>query len=490
MRDVEEFCYRFDLMGHVDLMKQGALVVQNPSTYHGIAEISNEDKTCLERDKIHKWKQPWQLCWLVSMSSLAAAVQGMGETVNNGARAFYLDELGITSPRFTKSIQDSLTGRVVGAPYLACAILGCCLTEPVNKVFARMGTIFISCLIAAIGSICEGVCNSWVNLFLARFCAPAPIRGALVMQWQVWTAFGIMLGSIMSPRWLLQHGKMQQAFRSFCITCTGVGVERKVNKGKYLITQFWELFSIPRNRRASLATWVGMFVQQSYGVNVIAQVTQRYYSTAIFQQGGYGRNSALFASTGTGILNWVLALRAFGRRNFVRTTFPLLSTPTAPDGHALLHRSPTTWQRDLHRMARLGMIMTGVYLAEVFYSPGMGPVPFSYSAQSFPMHMRDVGISFATATAWCFNFIPSFPWAQLGAFGWYAAWCVILWLLMLLFMPETRALTLEELGQVFGVPTWEHSRYQTEKAVWHFKRYVLFQKKLEPLAPFYEGAES
>lgn len=67
---------------------------------------------------------------------------------------------------------------------------------------------------------------------------------------------------------------------------------------------------------------------------------------------------------------------------------------------------------------------------------------------------------------------------------------MILWLLMLLFMPETRALTLEELGQVFGVPTWEHSRYQTEKAVWHFKRYVLFQKKLEPLAPFYEGAES
>lgn len=54
-----------------------------------------------------------------------------------------------------------------------------------------------------------------------------------------------------------------------------------------------------------------------------------------------------------------------------------------------------------------------MYLAEVFYSPGMGPVPFSYSAQSFPMHMRDVGISSTTATTWRFNFIPSFPWAQL-----------------------------------------------------------------------------
>jgi MFS family permease len=147
------------------------------------------------------------------MASLAAAVQGMDETVNNGAQAFYLQELGITSDRFSPEMQDNLTGLVVGAPYLACAILGCWLTEPLNKIFARRGTIFISCLIAAIASIWEGVANSWVNLFLARFvlglgigsksttvpvytaeCAPAPIRGALVMQWQVWTAFGIMLG--------------------------------------------------------------------------------------------------------------------------------------------------------------------------------------------------------------------------------------------------------------------------------------------------------
>lgn len=146
--------------------------------------------------------------------------------------------------------------------------------------------------------------------------------------------------------------------------------------------------------------------------------------------------------------------------------------------------------------ARLGMITTGMYLFEVFYSPGMGPVPFSYSAESFPMHVRDVGMSFATATTWCFNFILSFTWPRLvsaftnqGAFGWYAGWCVVLWVLVLLFMPETKALTLEELDQVFGVPTWKHSRYQLRNAVWHFKRYVLFQRNLEPLPPFYEGAD-
>lgn len=59
--------------------------------------------------------------------------------------------------------------------------------------------------------------HTWWNLLLARFllgfavgakstttpvygaeCAPANIRGALVMMWQMWTAFGIMLGFIAS----------------------------------------------------------------------------------------------------------------------------------------------------------------------------------------------------------------------------------------------------------------------------------------------------
>lgn len=105
-----------------------------------------------------------------------------------------------------------------------------------------------------------------------------------------------------------------------------------------------------------------------------------------------------------------------------------------------------------HTTKRTAMITTGMYLYEVFYSPGMGPVPFSYSAESFPIQVslaslasnpcinthqvRDVGMASATAVLWAFNFILSFTWPALvqafkpqGAFGWYAAWCGILWLL-------------------------------------------------------------
>lgn len=127
-----------------------------------------------------------------------------------------LQALGITTQNLgSQNKVDNIQGLVVSAPYLACAVLGCWLTEPLNRIFGRRGTIFISCFIAAAASIWEGFTYSWPQLFAARFvlglgigtksatvpvytaeCAPAMIRGALVMQWQVWTAFGIMVRAL------------------------------------------------------------------------------------------------------------------------------------------------------------------------------------------------------------------------------------------------------------------------------------------------------
>lgn len=235
-----------------------------------------------------------------------------------------------------------------------------------------------------------------------------------------------------------------------------------------------------------------LFKRDTYSylqVNIIA-----YYSTTIFQDSGYSTNSALLASMGTGVLNWVFAVPAlftidrWGRRNLLLFTFPWLALTHLWAGMSFF--IPAS-----HSKARVGMVTTGMYLFEVFYSPGEGPVPFTYSAEAFPVHVRDVGMSFATATTWCFNFVISFSWPHMltafkpqGGFGWYAAWCMILWVLILFFVPETKALTLEELDQVFSVSTRKHASYQWKNAIWHFKTVVLRQK-LEPLPPFYRNVE-
>ncbi|KAL8952028.1 MAG: hypothetical protein Q9222_002047 [Ikaeria aurantiellina] len=432
MRDVKDFCQRYDLMDQLENMKKGARVSKYPNDIADAHYLSQEEKNVLLREKTNKWDHPWMLYWLCTMCSLAAATQGMDETANNGALPLYSKILGLTPERLgSQSKADNIQGLVVSAPYLACAILGCWLTEPLNKIFARRGTIFISSLIAALASIWEALVQSWPNLFVARFvlglgigtksatvpvyaaeCAPAPIRGALVMQWQVWTAFGIMLGNIIgvafggldpdlawrlilgstvvlplfvcaqvyfcpeSPRWLIQNNKHKKAFKSFqqlrktdlqaCrdvyYTYIGVELENKVNADKNFFTLFWELFSIPRNRRATWATWIVMFGQQFCGVNVIA-----YYSTKIFIEGGYSLNTALLASMGTGILNWVFALPAFftidkfGRRPLLIFTFPFLAIFLLWTGMSFFIDPPPPGETS-HSVRRTAMITVGMYL--------------------------------------------------------------------------------------------------------------------------------
>ena len=46
---------------------------------------------------------------------------------------------------------------------------------------------------------------------------------------------------------------------------------------------------------------------------------------------------------------------------------------------------------------RLGTMSSFVYFFVIAYSPGMGPVPFAYSAEVFPLSHRETGMSWAVA---------------------------------------------------------------------------------------------
>ena len=61
--------------------------------------------------------------------------------------------------------------------------------------------------------------------------------------------------------------------------------------------------------------------------------------------------------------------------------------------------------------AHLGVIAAFVYLFSAFYSPGEGPVPFTYSAEVFPLSHREVGMAWAVATClfWAAALSITFP---------------------------------------------------------------------------------
>ncbi|ODM15614.1 hypothetical protein SI65_08848 [Aspergillus cristatus] len=534
MADVEAFAREKDLEHILDDLKKGALVAQDPKAFESLDELSEVEKELLRRETTHKWHQPFMMYFMTILCAGSAIVQGMDQTAVNGAQEFYFTEFGVTN--------KWLQGLLNGAPYLCSCLIGCWTTAPLNRWFGRRGCIFISCFISFASSFWMAAAESWVSLLLARFllglavgakstttpvygaeCSPANIRGALVMMWQMWTAFGIMMGYIASvvfmdvsnpslpglnwrlmlgstaippmfvcaqvyfcpesPRWYMIKNRYQRAYealsqlrpsslqaaRDLYYIHSALQIEEKLREGK----QLWrEMFTVPRNRRAAQSSFFVMFMQQFCGVNAIM-----YYSSSMFRAAGLSLRIALIVSLGCGITNWIFALPAvytidtFGRRNLLLTTFPLMSI-------FLLFTGFSFWIPN--EDARVGCVATGIYLFMIVYSPGEGPVPFTYSAEAFPLYIRDIGMSFATATTWGFNFIVSFTWPGLrdaftaqGAFAWYAAWNFFGWIFCYFCLPETKELSLEELDQVFSVPTRKHINHYRGMLPWYFKKHIL-----------------
>lgn len=100
----------------------------------------------------------------------------------------------------------------------------------------------------------------------------------------------------------------------------------------------------------------------------------------------------------------------------------------------------------------LGLVALFVYIFCAFYSPGEGPVPFTYSAEVFPLSHREVGMAWAVSTClfWAGVLTVSFPailksLGVLGAFCLYAGFNVVAFGMIFLWVPETKQRTLEEL---------------------------------------------
>ncbi|KAI1210457.1 uncharacterized protein F4807DRAFT_67183 [Annulohypoxylon truncatum] len=551
----EDFCAKHGFTNKDDIraFRLGAMIAGNMNKYDTVDGLTDNERLVLDRELTHKWSNPGMLYAVIVICSLCAAVQGMDETVVNGAQGFYKKEFGIDD---TNSSRNSwLLGLVNAAPYICCAFAGCWLTEPMNKAFGRRGTVFISCMVSALACFWQAFTNTWWHMFIARFalgfgigpksattpifaaeCSPPKLRGALVMQWQMWTAFGIMLGYVMdlaffavpdlsgiiglnwrlmmgsalipavivcalvyftpeSPRWYLTKNRHLDAYKSICkLRYEKVQAARDLfymdvllqieNETLHLSqSKIKEFLTIRRNRNAMIASEVVMFMQQFCGVNAIA-----YYSTQIFIQGGFSTQSALAASLGFGIVNFLFAIPAFytidtfGRRNLLLTTFPLMSLFLFFTGFSFWIPEDST--------AHVACIALGIYLYGMVYSPGEGPVPFTYSAEAYPLYIRPIGMSLATATTWLFNSVISLTWPALtlawtpqGAFSWYAAWNIAGFFLVLFFVPETKEKTLEELDAVFSVPLRRFMRYGLSQFFYFWNHYIFQRNVPAPKVP-------
>lgn len=204
-----------------------------------------------------------------------------------------------------------------------------------------------------------------------------------------------------SPRWLLRRAhlgtrsKYEQAFLSLCkLRHTKLQAARDLFLINYQLKEedrirkhqkpFLELFTTPRNRRALIASVTTMFFQQFCGVNVLA-----YYSTSVLLNANFSISSALLASMGFGIINFLFGLPAlwlidsFGRRSLLLATFPFMAIfqlfiaiafAATGGGNGGTSGGATTGSDT--NVVQTTLVLLGMYLFAVAYSPGEGPVPF------------------------------------------------------------------------------------------------------------------
>ncbi|KAH7355819.1 sugar transporter-like protein [Pyrenochaeta sp. MPI-SDFR-AT-0127] len=570
LQDVDTFAKENSFEEIRPLLRRGALVARSPTKFAEAPGITEAEKDAISNEVLHKWRQPRVLYFTIILCSVGAAVQGWDQTGSNGANLSFPDALGIpvraTFPDGTVNPNAEhnqwLQGLINAGPYIASAFLGCWCSDPLNQFFGRRGCIFVSAIFCALAPIGSAVAQTWEQLFVTRLLlgigmgckgasipifaaenAPASIRGALVMTWQLWTAFGIFMGTVAnlavkdtgkiswrlqfgsallpalplligvyfcpeSPRWYIKKGKYSQAFRSLQrLRNTELQAARDLYyihaqlraessltsiKSNY-ISRFTQLFTIPRLRRATVASGVVMIAQQMCGINIIA-----FYSSTIFELAGASVTISLIASMGFGLVNFVFAFPAlwtidtFGRRTLLLFTFPQMCWTLLAAGLCYLIPSSSS--------AHIGLVALFVYLFGAWYSPGEGPVPFTYSAEVFPLSHREVGMSWAVATClfWAAVLSITFPrmlsaMTPTGAFAFYAGLNLVALGLIFLFVPETKQRTLEELDYIFAIPSRRFISHQCGTVLpWWIKTWIL-RKKIGPcpsLITFEGGGEN
>ncbi|UQC91257.1 uncharacterized protein CLUP02_16791 [Colletotrichum lupini] len=542
------------------LLKKGALVAQNPALFESIEELDEAERDALRQEVTHRWKHPWALYYTIILNSIAAAIQGWDQTGSNGANLSFPTALGIPDTAGSScgpvanegdcAKNSWIIGLVNSMPYITICLFAGWISDPLNDLLGRRGVIFIAAIFSLLAPFGMALSQTWGQLAACRMLlglgmglkevtvpvfsaenSPTLIRGGLVMSWQVWTAFGIFLGTCAnlivgktgdiawclqfgsafipavplvigtyfcpeSPRWYLKKGRHLKAWGSLkrlrntelqaardlyyihslleyeetMIKESGLKVTRN------MFTRFVELFTIARIRRATWASGIVMIAQQMCGINIIS-----FYSATIFKQSGISDYTALWASFGFGLINFTFAWPAvwtidtFGRRTLLLFTFPNMFWTLLTAGLCYLISDST---------ARIAAVATFVYLFAAFYSPGEGPVPFMYSAEVFPLSHREIGMSWAVATNnfWASVLSLTLPrmliaMTSTGVFCFYAGLNLVALALIFLFVPETKQKSLEELDYVFGVPERTHAAYQVKTVLpWWIKRWI-FRKK-------------
>ncbi|GGE96079.1 sugar porter family MFS transporter [Stappia taiwanensis] len=431
---------------------------------------------------------------LVALAALFGFLFGFDEGVIAGALPFITKLFGITAAG---------EGMVTSAVPLG-AVAGAILAAIWADALGRRMVLIICSLLFGIGALASGLASGEVVLVVARLMlgiaigasalaapmflaelAPARQRGAVVSAFQLMITIGILvsylidmmleplgawrwmlalgavpaivtLGGIWfapeSPRWLVMRGRNEEAETVIAAVQPELGREAAAEIVRDIAASQasapksadWSQFLSERMRPIASFAIIAFLLQQVSGINAVI-----YYAPTILGHAGFdGASTQLAATVGIGIVNVLMTVVAMfivdrlGRRPLFIIGFLGAAASLAVIALTMNSGNP--------EMAPVALVGLFVYIA--FFAVSLGPLPWIYMSELFPLSMRSRGMAMASVANWGCNFLVVFLFpvvvAAAGAavtFAIFCGFCVLGAIYAWARAPETKGASLEDL---------------------------------------------
>jgi SP family arabinose:H+ symporter-like MFS transporter len=383
-----------------------------------------------------------------AFSGLAADRFGLKRALYTCAACFALSSVGVwAAGTFAQYVIWRIIGGIgIGAASIV-APMYIAEMAPANirgrlVVFYQLGivtgilsAVYINMLIETSGSKTWNVDHGWRWMFAAG-ALPAGLFGLFILFCKE------------SPRWLMKAGKTAQArdVMSSIIGPDAASVEIESIRESLAEERggLRELFAGPFRRALFIGFLLAAFSQTSGITSLLSFLPE------IFRSAGEKSADAFLQSVLVGIVNLVFTVVAIwlvdqaGRKTLILAGTMLQTVALSSVGLLYLANRPGRG------------ILIGIMAFVAGHAIGNGAVCWVIISEIFPTKVRGVAMSIATTALWGSAYLANqfFPLMQShlgshGTFFFFAAMAALNFIFVLLFVPETRGYSLEEISRIW-----------------------------------------
>ncbi|XP_054789826.1 inositol transporter 1-like [Prosopis cineraria] len=481
------------------------IVMQSAPGSSGYLDLHPERKVSL-------FKNPYIL-GLTAAAGIGGLLFGYDTGVISGALLYIKDEF--QEVRDSNFLQETIVSMaVIGA------IIGAAAGGWINDAYGRKKATLIADVIFTIGSVVMAAAPDPYVLILGRLlvglgvgiasvtapvyiaeASPSEIRGGLVStntlmitvgqflsylinlaftqvpgtwRWMLGVSgvpaviqFVFMLFLPESPRWLFMKDRKNEAINVLSKIYDFARLEDEVeflrvqseqDHNKMREIRYWDVFKFKEIRLAFLAGAGLQAFQQFTGINTVM-----YYSPTIVQMAGFHSNElALLLSlvvagmNAAGTVLGIYLIDHAGRRKLALYSLAGVITALILLTMSFLNQTSDSTNGLYGWLAILGLAL---YIA--FFSPGMGPVPWTVNSEIYPEEYRGICGGMAATVNWVSNLIVAQSFLSIAAalgtgstFLIIAGIAVLAFLFVALYVPETKGLTFDEVEQIWRERAW------------------------------------